>query len=256
MIPRLVTDSLETVKRVCSKALLIFTTGSTFPKSSSPSSSLSRMQRLALPSSYVPLLLKHPERLALMGEGTEKVEKVLHRLSKDSRLRETVEKMAEEEEWVLALGLGRFQRRMLVAVTSLSDTLLDYALAIAKPTRLTISSWLQELALTLYTKWVAVVVVAHSIIRLLPGPKLSMISFSSMEWLPPGRSLSRFFWSLKQWKPRWQPVPADPPLPGRVRQLEGPPILPHHPPCSLSCQVVSSHSTSQNESSILRFFFF
>ena len=116
-----------------------------------------------------------------MGKGKEEVEKVLLRLSKDSRLRETVEKMAEEEEWVLALGLGRFQRRMLVAVTSLSDTLLDYALAIAKPTSLTISSWLQELALTLYTKWVVVVVVAHSIIRLLPGPKLSMISFSSME---------------------------------------------------------------------------
>ena len=78
MIPRLVTDSLETVKRVCSKALLIFTTGSTFPKSSSPSSSLSRMQRLAVPSSYVPLLFKHPERLALMGEGKEEVEMVLH----------------------------------------------------------------------------------------------------------------------------------------------------------------------------------
>ena len=36
------------------------------------------MQRLAVPSSYVPLLLKHPERLALMGEGKEEVEMVLH----------------------------------------------------------------------------------------------------------------------------------------------------------------------------------
>ena len=126
-------------------------------------------------------MLKHPESLALVGEGDEEVEQVLDRLSKDLTLREAIQRKAEEEEEVLALGLGRFQRRMLVAVTSLSDTLLDYALAIAKPTRLTISSWLQELALTLYTKWVAVVVVAHSIIRLLPGPKLSMISFSSME---------------------------------------------------------------------------
>ena len=139
------------------------------------------MQSLMFPSSHVPLVLKHPESLALVGEGDKEVEEVLDRLRKDHRLREAMEKEAEEDEKVLALGLGRFQRRMLVAVTSLSDTLLDYALAIAKPTRLTISSWLQELALTLYTKWVAVVVVAHSIIRLLPGPKLSMISFSSME---------------------------------------------------------------------------
>ena len=83
----------------------------------------------------------------------EGVEEVLHRLSKDTRLRENIERMAEEEEKVLALGLGRFQRRMLVAVTCLADTLLDYALTIAKPASLTTSSWLHELALTLYTRW-------------------------------------------------------------------------------------------------------
>ena len=88
-----------------------------------------------------------------MGEGKEEVEEVLQRLSKDTRLRETMERMAEEEEKVLALGLGRFQRRMLVAVTCLADTLLDYALTIAKPASLNTSSWLQELALTLYTRW-------------------------------------------------------------------------------------------------------
>ena len=88
-----------------------------------------------------------------MGEGKEEVEEVLQRLSKDTRLRENIERMAEEEEKVLALGLGRFQRRMLVAVNRLADTLLDYALAIAKPASLNTSSWLQELALTLYTRW-------------------------------------------------------------------------------------------------------
>ena len=81
------------------------------------------------------------------------MEEVLHRLSKDIMLRETMERMAEEEEKVLALGLGRFQRRMLVTVTSLADTLLDYALAMEKPASLNTSSWLQELALTLYTRW-------------------------------------------------------------------------------------------------------
>ena len=88
-----------------------------------------------------------------MGEGKEEVEEVLDRLRKDSRLREDMGRMAEEEEKVLATGLGRFQRRMLVAVTSLADTLLNYALALAKPASLTTSSWLQELALTLYTRW-------------------------------------------------------------------------------------------------------
>ena len=98
-------------------------------------------------------MLKHPESLALVGEGDEEVEEVLDRLRKDHRLREAMEKEAEEDEKVLALGLGRFQRRMLVAVTSLADSLLDYALAIAKPASLPTSSWLQELALTLYTRW-------------------------------------------------------------------------------------------------------
>ena len=111
------------------------------------------IQILVFPSSYVPLVLKHPESLALVGEGKEGVEEVLQRLSKDTRLRETMERMAEEEEKVLALGLGRFQRRMLVTVTCLADTLLDYALAMAKPASLNTSSWLQELALTLYTRW-------------------------------------------------------------------------------------------------------
>lgn len=87
-----------------------------------------------------------------MGEGKEEVEEVLDRLSKDMRLRERMERMAEEDEKVLALGLGRFQRRMLVTVTCLADTLLDYALAISKPANLTTSVWLQELALTLYTR--------------------------------------------------------------------------------------------------------
>ena len=76
------------------------------------------MQRLALPSSYVPLLLKHPERLALMGEGTEEVEKVLHRLSKDSRLRETVEKMAEEGE----VYTGVFTQ-VIISITALEKQL-------------------------------------------------------------------------------------------------------------------------------------
>ena len=98
-------------------------------------------------------MLKHPESLALVGEGDEEVEQVLDRLSKDLTLREAIQRKAEEEEEVLALGLGRFQRRMLVGVTSLADSLLDYALAIAKPVSLTTSSWLQELALTLYTRW-------------------------------------------------------------------------------------------------------
>ena len=111
------------------------------------------MQSLIFPSSHVPLVLKHPESLALVGEGDEEVEEVLDRLRKDHRLREAMEKEAEEDEKVLALGLGRFQRRMLVAVTSFADSLLDYALAIAKPASLTTSSWLQELALTLYTRW-------------------------------------------------------------------------------------------------------
>jgi len=102
--------------------------------------------------SYVPLVLKHPESLALVGEGKEEVEEVLDRLSKDIRLRERMERMAEEDEKVLALGLGRFQRRMLVTVTCLADTLLDYALAMQKPANLTTSVWLQELALTLYTR--------------------------------------------------------------------------------------------------------
>ena len=34
-----------------------------------------------------------------------------------------------------------------------ADTLLDFALAIAKPANLTNSSWLQQLALTLFTRW-------------------------------------------------------------------------------------------------------
>ena len=89
----------------------------------------------------------------MVGEGDEEVEEVLDRLSKDYSLREAMERKAEEEEKVLALGLGRFQRRMLVAATGLADSLLDYALAIAKPASLTTSSWLQELALTLYTRW-------------------------------------------------------------------------------------------------------
>ena len=114
---------------------------------------ITTIQTQVSPSSYVPLELKHPESLALVGEGEEEVEEVLDRLSKDSRLREVMEKMAEEEEKVLATGLGRFQRRMLVSVTRFADTLLDYALAIAKPASLTTSSWLQELALTLYTRW-------------------------------------------------------------------------------------------------------
>ena len=87
-----------------------------------------------------------------MGEGKEEVEEVLDRLSKDIRLRERMERMAEQDEKVLALGLGRFQRRMLVTVTCLADTLLHYALAISKPENLTTSIWLQELALTLYTR--------------------------------------------------------------------------------------------------------
>ena len=61
-------------------------------------------------------MLKHPESLALVGEGDEEVEQVLDRLSKDLTLREAIQRKAEEEEEVLALGLGRFQRRMLVAV--------------------------------------------------------------------------------------------------------------------------------------------
>ena len=109
-------------------------------------------QTLVFPSSYVPLVLKHPESLALVGEGKEEVEEVLDRLSKDIRLRERMERMAEQNEKVLALGLGRFQRRMLVTVTCLADTLLDYALAMQKPANLTTSVWLQELALTLYTR--------------------------------------------------------------------------------------------------------
>ena len=114
---------------------------------------ITTIQTQVSPSSYVPLELKHPESLALVGEGEEEVEEVLDRLSKDSRLREVMERMAEEEEKMLATGLGRFQRRMLVSVTRFADTLLDYALAIAKPASLTTSSWLQELALTLYTRW-------------------------------------------------------------------------------------------------------
>ena len=114
---------------------------------------ITTIQTQVSPSSYVPLELKHPESLALVGEGEEEVEEVLDRLSKDSRLREVMERLAEEEEKVIATGLGRFQRRMLVSVTRFADTLLDYALAIAKPASLTTSSWLQELALTLYTRW-------------------------------------------------------------------------------------------------------
>ena len=114
---------------------------------------ITTIQTQVSPSSYVPLELKHPESLALVGEGEEEVEEVLDRLSKDSRLREVMVRLAEEEEKVLATGLGRFQRRMLVSVTRFADTLLDYALAIAKPASLTTSSWLQELALTLYTRW-------------------------------------------------------------------------------------------------------
>jgi len=102
--------------------------------------------------SHVPLVLKHPESLALVGEGEEEVEEVLDRLRKDHRLREAIESHADEEEKVLALGLGRFQRRMLVTVTMFADTLLDFALAIAKPANLTNSSWLQQLALTLFTR--------------------------------------------------------------------------------------------------------
>ena len=101
-----------------------------------------------------------------------------------------MEKEAEEDEKVLALGLGRFQRRMLVAVTSFADSLLDYALAIAKPASLPTSSWLQELALTLYTRWGSCN--SHStksfdfmlLARVLqeacsPGLRLPMISFYS-----------------------------------------------------------------------------
>ena len=40
-----------------------------------------------------------------------------------------------------------------MTVTMFADTLLDFALAIAKPASLTNSFWLQQLALTLYTRW-------------------------------------------------------------------------------------------------------
>ena len=106
--------------------------------------------------SYVPLVLKQPENLAKTGEGTEEVEEVLATMTKDIKLREEVEKMAEEEKWVLDQGLGSFQRRMLVAVTCKADSLLVYANTIAMPASSTSSSWLQQLALTLYTRWAAI----------------------------------------------------------------------------------------------------
>ena len=102
-------------------------------------------------------MLKQPENLAKTGEGTEEVEEVLATMSKDIKLREEVEKMAEEEKWVLDQGLGSFQRRMLVAVTCKADSLLVYANAIARPaSSISSSSWLQQLALTLYTRWAAI----------------------------------------------------------------------------------------------------
>ena len=101
-------------------------------------------------------MLKQPENLAKTGEGTEEVEEVLATITKDIKLREEVEKMAEEEKWVLDQGLGSFQRRMLVAVTCKADSLLVYANTIAMPASSTSSSWLQQLALTLYTRWAAI----------------------------------------------------------------------------------------------------
>ena len=101
-------------------------------------------------------MLKQPENLAKTGEGTEEVEEVLATMTKDIKLREEVEKMAEEEKWVLDQGLGSFQRRMLVAVTCKADSLLVYANTIAMPASSTSSSWLQQLALTLYTRWAAI----------------------------------------------------------------------------------------------------
>ena len=101
-------------------------------------------------------MLKQPENLAKTGEGTEEVKEVLATMTKDIKLREEVEKMAEEEKWVLDQGLGSFQRRMLVAVTCKADSLLVYANAIARPASSTSCSWLQQLALTLYTRWAAI----------------------------------------------------------------------------------------------------
>lgn len=101
--------------------------------------------------SFVGLQLEEPGRLEQLGGGSLGLEEVLGRLREDLVLREQVER-GTEEEWVTSTGLGGFQKGMVVILTRHGDQLLEYALALARPQGLSLASWIQDLALRLYTK--------------------------------------------------------------------------------------------------------
>ena len=67
--------------------------------------------------SYVGLVLARPPLLSRLGRGQEGLEEVLGKIQEDGRLRGEVARGAEEAELV-ATGLGAFQRKIMVAVTS------------------------------------------------------------------------------------------------------------------------------------------
>ena len=101
--------------------------------------------------SHVPLVLGNPEQLSGLGKGRMEVEEVLSMLREDQGLRGEVEVEAEEEG-LKAKGLGVFQRRMFVTVTRKADRVLAHALLLARPGDVSLGSWVQQLALTLYTR--------------------------------------------------------------------------------------------------------